>query len=249
MIFSVLSQILAFSTFLLFTATSAGQSALDAEQPFASNSAGIVPVHQTQFEVGGWLEWTTLEGEEVETFNYAVPVGIIRYGWRDRLEVRVGARFSESLGQAEEARGGIKWNIVPDADRFRVAWVSELETSLNTVSASTRVPSTHRMCADWTDGERWSARANWGARWGADSTEMLVSGAVARQVGWQGWTVFVEPVWRTAGGGRVHAGALLNVEDEAQVNVGFERDLDTGDFRFTFGYCRRLLPQPTESAP
>lgn len=226
-----------------------GQSAIDAEQPFESNAAAIVPMGATQVEVGGWLEWSTPAGSEVEEFNYAVPIGIIRYGWRDRLEVRVGARFSESLGQAEEARGGIKWTIVPDADRFRVAWVSELETSLNNVSTSTRVPSTHRMCADWTDGDRWSARANWGARWGADSTEMLVSGAVARQVGWQGWTVFVEPVWRTVGGGRLHAGALLNVEDEAQVNVGFERDLDTGDFRFTFGYCRRFLPQRPETTP
>lgn len=229
--------------------TAIGQSAIDAEQPFESNAAATVPLGATQVEVGGWLEWSTPAGSEVEEFSYAVPVGTIRYGWRDRLEVRVGARFSESLGQAEQARGGIKWTIVPDADRFRVAWVSVVETSLNSVSASTRVPSTHRMCADWTDGDRWSARANWGARWGADSTEMLVSGAVARQVGWQGWTVFVEPVWRTVGGGRVHAGALLNVDDEAQVNVGFERDLDTGDFRFNFGYCRRLMPQRTETAP
>jgi hypothetical protein len=41
----------------------------------------------------------------------------------------------------------------------------------------------------------------------------------------------------------MHAGALLNVDDEAQVNAGFERDLDTGDFRFTFGYCRRIAPK------
>lgn len=230
---------------LVICGTLHGQSAIDAEQPFDSQSAGTVPWGSTQIEAGGWLQWETPEGEEVETFSYAVPVGIIRYGFRERLEVRVAARFSESLGEAEEARGGIKWNIVPDADRFRVAWVSELEADLNRLSSSSRVPSRHRMCADWTDGKRWSVRANWGLRWGADSTEMVVAGAVARQVGWQGWTVFVEPVWRTVGGGRVHAGALLDIDEEAQVNVGFERDVDTGDFRFTFGYCRRIFPPST----
>jgi len=218
-----------------------GQSAIDAEQPFDSQSAGTVPWGSTQIEAGGWLQWETPANAEVEEFSYAVPVGIIRYGFRDQLEVRVGARFSQSLGEAEEAHGGIKWNIVPDADRFRVAWISELEADLNRVSSSTRVPSRHRMCADWTNGNRWSARANWGVRWGGDSTEMVVASAVARQMGWQGWTVFVEPVWRTVGGMRLHAGALLDINEEGQVNVGFERDLDTGDFRFTFGYCRRIF--------
>ena len=245
MIFNHLNHILSALFVLVLAAGVTGQSAIDTEQPFASNSAGTIPQGSTQFEVGGWLQWETPEGAQAEEFSYAVPVGIIRYGWRDRLEVRVGARFTESLGEAEEARGGIKWNIVPETERFRAAWISELEADLNRVTSSTRVPSRHRMCADWTDGKRWSARANWGLRWGADSTEMVVSGAVARQVGWQGWTVFVEPVWRTVGGGRVHAGALLDIEEEAQINVGFERDVDTGDFRFTFGYCRRIFPPLT----
>lgn len=243
MIFSHLPRIFSGLFVLVLAACATGQSTIDAEQPFESNSAGTVPLGSTQFEVGGWLQWETPEGAEVEEFSYAVPVGIIRYGWRDRLEVRVGARFAESLGQAEQARGGIKWNIVPEMDGFRAAWISELETSLNSVSTSTRVPSRHRMCLDWTNGDRWSARGNWGLRWGSDSTEMIVAGGVAREVGWQGWTVYIEPVWSKVGGGRMHAGALLDTGDDAQVNVGFERDLDTGDFRFTFGYCRRITPK------
>lgn len=220
------------------------QSGLDTEQPFVSNSAGLIPTEAVQIEAGGWLEWFTPQGAESEEFRYAVPLGIIRYGWRDRLEIRVGARFNQSLGQAEEARGGFKWNVVPDAERFRVAWVSELETQLNSVSTSTRVPSQHRMCADWNDGKRWSARANWGVRWGGDSTEMVVAAAAAREVGWQGWTAYIEPVWRSVGGWRLHAGALLAVGDDGQVDVGFQRDLDRGDFRFTFGYTRRLWREP-----
>ena len=48
---------------------------------------------------------------------------------------------------------------------------------------------------------------------------------------------------RRYGGGRIHAGALLDTGDDAQVNIGFERDLDMGDFRFIFGYCRRITPK------
>ena len=69
---------------------------------------------------------------------------------------------------------------------------------------------------------------------------MVVAAAAAREVGWQGWTVFLEPVWRSTTGVRFHAGALLEVGDNAQVDVAFQRDLDTGDLRFTFGYSRRL---------
>ena len=245
MILSDLTRIFSAVFALLLAATATSQSAIDAEQPFVSNSAGTVPLGSTQIEAGGWLQWATPDGEEVEEFSYAVPVGVIRYGFRERIEVRVGARFSQSLGEADEARGGIKWNIVPDANRFRVAWVSELEADLNRVSASTRIPSRHRMCAEWTDENRWSARANWGVRWGADSTEMIVAAAVARQVGWQGWTVFVEPVWQTTGGMRLHAGALLDVDEIAQVNVGFEQALKNDAFRFTFGYSRRIFLSST----
>ncbi len=245
MILNRLNRILCGIASFAFASIATGQSAIDAEQPFTAHSAGTVPWGSTQIEAGGWLQWSTPDGADMEEFSYAVPVGVIRYGFRDRVEVRVGARFSQSLGEAEEARGGIKWNIVPNADRFRVAWVSELEADLNRVTSSTRVPSWHRMCAEWTDGKRWSARANWGVRWGADSTEMVVTGAVARQVGWQGWTVFFEPVWQTTGGMRLHSGALLDVDEIAQVNVGFEQALKNDAFRFTFGYCRRILPSST----
>jgi hypothetical protein len=245
MIFNRLNRIFCGIASLAFASISTGQSAIDAEQPFAAHSAGTVPWGSTQIEAGGWLQWETPDGEEAETFSYAVPTGVIRYGFRERLEVRVGARFSKSLGEAEEARGGIKWNIVPNADRFRVAWVSELEANLNRITSSTRVPSRHRICAEWTDANRWSARANWGVRWGADSTEMIIAGAVARQVGWQGWTVFVEPMWQTIGGIRLHAGGILNVDEIAQVSVGIEQSLKNDAFRFTLGYCRRILPTPT----
>ena len=67
----------------------------------------------------------------------------------------------------------------------------------------------------------------------------------AWQVGWQGWTVFVEPVWQTVGGIRLHAGGILNVDEIAQVSVGIEQSLNKDAFRFTFGYCRRILPTPT----
>jgi hypothetical protein len=241
MFFSYLSRFVAVLCTGLFSACAAlSQGLLGTEQPFESASALVVPLGATQIEAGGWLQWATPEGEQVEDFTYAVPLGIIRYGFRERVEVRVGAQFSQSLGQAETARAGIKWDIVPDADRFRVAWISEIETRLNSISTNTRAPSQHRMCAAWTDEDRWSARANWGVRWGADSTEMIVAAAAAREVGWQGWTVFLEPVWRSTTGVRVHAGALLEVGDDAQVDIAFQRDLDTGDLRFTFGYSRRL---------
>ena len=121
MIFSYSTRALAGLFFLVLVSSATGQSAIDTEQPFASNSAGTVPQGSMQFEVGGWLQWETPEGAQVEEFSYAVPVGVIRYGWRERLEVRVGARFTESLGQAEQAHGGIKWNIVPQMDGFRAA--------------------------------------------------------------------------------------------------------------------------------
>ena len=112
MILNRLNRILCGIAAFAFASIATGQSAIDAEQPFAAHSAGTVPWGSTQIEAGGWLQWETLDGEEAETFSYAVPVGVIRYGFRERLEVRVGARFSQSLGEAEEARGGIKWNIV-----------------------------------------------------------------------------------------------------------------------------------------
>jgi len=223
------------------------QGELGTEQPFESPSGTVIPQGQIQTEIGGWIEWATAEGEEVEDFSYSIPIGIIRYGLRDRLELRVGARFAENLGAAESARAGLKWSIVPGSQRLQIAWISEIESLLNSVSLKTRAPTIHRMCASWTDENRWSARAHWGLQWESDSTEMVVAGALAREVGWQGWTLYAEPIWRARTGGRLHVGGLLEIGEESQVDIGFQRDFDTGDFRFNFGYSRRLLPTASTS--
>ena len=38
----------------------------------------------------------------------------------------------------------------------------------------------------------------------------------------------------------ISRGGLLQIGEESQMDVGFQRDFDTGDFLFTFGYCRIL---------
>ena len=230
---------------VLMTPRGIAQGEMGTEQPFESPSGRGIQKGRVQTEIGGWIQWATPEGEEVEDFSYSIPIGIIRYGWRDRLELRVGAQFAENLGEAESARAGLKWSIVPGPQRLQIAWISEIENRLNDVSLQTRAPTIHRMCASWTNEQRWSARGHWGLRWESDSTDMVVAGALAREVGWQGWTVYVEPIWRESTGGRIHVGGLLQIGEESQMDVGFQRDLNTGDFRFTFGYCRNLWQAET----
>ena len=43
----------------------------------------------------------------------------------------------------------------------------------------------------------------------------------------------------------ISRGGLLQIGEESQMDVGFQRDFDTGDFRFTFGYCRNLWQAET----
>lgn len=43
----------------------------------------------------------------------------------------------------------------------------------------------------------------------------------------------------------ISRGGLLQIGEESQMDVGFQRDLNTGDFRFTFGYCRNLWQAET----
>ena len=43
----------------------------------------------------------------------------------------------------------------------------------------------------------------------------------------------------------ISRGGLLQIGEESQMDVGFQRDFDTGVFLFTFGYCRILWQAET----
>jgi len=43
----------------------------------------------------------------------------------------------------------------------------------------------------------------------------------------------------------ISRGGLLQIGEESQMDVGFQRDLDSSDFRFNFGYCRNLWQAET----
>lgn len=228
--------------YFLIGISSNGQSqeSIQTDRPTESFGASVVAMGGTQVEAGGWLQWATPVGEELADFSYALPIGTIRYGWKERLELRVGAQFSQTLGEAEQARFGIKWNILPESEQVQLVWLSELETSLSRgVSLETRAPSHHRLCAGWSDSKDWSALANVGFSADSDSVQWMASAVVSRRVGRQGWSAFAEPVLLGTGM-QFNAGALLVLDDDAQIDFGYNRDITSGDYRILFGYSKRF---------
>ena len=87
-----MKNLLAF-VFVLLSLSASAQSEFNgysdfAERPMETVSSSILPQGFGQIEAGGYAQWLTSDDDPVPEFSYAVPIGLIRYGWKERIELR-----------------------------------------------------------------------------------------------------------------------------------------------------------------
>ena len=86
-----------------------------------SISSAVIPNGSKQIEAGGYAQWLTIDDDPVPDFSYAVPIGLLRYGWKERVELRAGAQWAQSLGAPQQARLGDQMERPAAEER---AWAS-----------------------------------------------------------------------------------------------------------------------------
>ena len=224
-----------------------------ADRPTESISSSIIPQGLGQIEAGGYAQWETIGNAPVPDFSYAVPIGLIRYGWKERIELRAGAQWSQSLGTAQQARFGVKWNALPQKAGLGISVNAEFETSASQgLSLGKEIPMDLRICADWNSFERWSARSNVGLYAG----RFLFSAAVLRTAGRQGWSLMAETNWDGMDGWSAHTGAFLAINDNSRFDFTYFRQFSqtpilegpiTDMYQLRFGYSRRIMTGHNDS--
>ena len=224
-----------------------------ADRPMESISSSIIPQGLGQIEAGGYAQWETIGNAPVPDFSYAVPIGLIRYGWKERIELRAGAQWSQSLGTAQQARFGVKWNALPQKAGLGISVNAEFETSASQgLSLGKEIPMDLRICADWNSFERWSARSNVGLYAG----RFLFSAAVMRAAGRQGWSLMAETNWDAMNGWSAHTGAFLAINDNSRFDFTYFRQFSqtpilegpiTDMYQLRFGYSRRIMTGHNDS--
>lgn len=226
-----------------------------ADRPMESISSGVIPLGTTQIEAGGYAQWLTIDDAQVPDFSYAVPIGLIRYGWKERVELRAGAQWAQSLGAPQKARFGVKWNALPQKKGLGISLNAEFETSPSQgLSVGKAAPMDLRICADWNSYERWSARSNVRLYAG----RLRFSAAAMCRAGRQGWSLMAETEWDAIQGWNFHAGAFLAVNDNSRFDFtyyrqsqmeGIDTALNSSLYQLRFGYSRRILaPKDNSSA-
>jgi hypothetical protein len=225
-----------------------------ADRPMESISSGVIPPGAAQIEAGGYAQWQTVGDAQVPDYSYAVPIGLIRYGWKERIELRAGAQWAQSLGTPEQARVGLKWNALPQKKNLGISVNAEFETTAEQgLSLGREVPLDLRICADWNSFERWSARSNLILYQG----RLMFSAAAMCTAGRQGWSLMAETKWDPVEGWNFHAGAFLAINDHSRFDFTYYRqarngaigqELNTKMYQLRFGYSRRILANRSNSA-
>ena len=191
-----------------------------ADRPMESISSSVVPQGMGQIEAGGYAQWLTADDAEVPDFSYAVPIGLIRYGWRERIELRAGAQWAQSLGAPQQARFGVKWDALPQQKGLGISVNAEFETTARQgLSFDSEVPLDLRICADWNSFERWSLRSNVILY----QERLRFSAAAMWTAGRQGWSLMAETKWDAVQGWNFHSGAYLAINDNSRFDFTYFR--------------------------
>jgi len=224
-----------------------------ADRPMESISSGVIPLGTTQIEAGGYAQWLTIDDAQVPDYSYAVPIGLIRYGWKKRIELRAGAQWGQSLGTPQQARVGLKWNALPQKKNLGISVNAEFETTAaQGLSLGGEVPLDLRVCADWNSFERWSARSNLMLYQG----RLRFSVAANCTAGRQGWSLMAETKWDAAEGWDLHVGAFLAINENSRFDFTYFRqsrngaiaqEFNTKMYQLRFGYSRRILAGESSS--
>ena len=219
-----------------------------ADRPMESISSAVIPNGSKQIEAGGYVQWLTIDDDQVPDFSYAGPIGLLRYGWKERIELRAGAQWGQSLGTPQQARLGIKWNALPQKKNLGISINAEFETSPEQgLSLGSDVPLDLRVCADWNSFGRWTARSNVMLYQG----RLGFSAAMMCSAGRQGWWLMAETNWMTGQGWDLQAGAFLAINENSRFDFTYYRQSRNGEiaqalnssmYQLRFGYSRRILP-------
>lgn len=213
-----------------------GQGDLATDRPSESAAATLVPLGYMRAEVGGQMNWFT-EPDGNPGFSYAIPQGVIRYGLHERIELRLGARFAQVIGDVEQAMLGAKIHLPGSFwKKWDAAWLAEL--AINPAggwSTGQRVPMSHRLCFGRPLGDLSSFSAN--AGWSMDNgiSSWMSSMVLARELGRQGWVGFVEPYFFSGESLRLNLGFQREVAEDMLLDFVYGRHFESGDLQIGLG--------------
>lgn len=220
------------------------QGDLATDRPSESAAATLVPEGFGRAEIGGVMNWTT-DADGLPGFSYSAPLGVMRYGIREGIELRAGARFAQQIGQVQDALLGTKL-AVPGKFWGQLDACYLAEFGLNpgaTVSSVKGVPMSHRLCIGRSWGQLWSATSNVGWAKRADASAWMASVVVSRVVGVQGWSAFVEPFSVQGSGASMNVGFQRVLDDVWMMDFVYGRQFATGDVQVGLGVSFTWLDQ------
>lgn len=221
---------------LLSTGIAQAQGDIATDRPSESAAATVVPEGFGRAEIGGVMNWTT-DADGLPGFSYSVPLGVMRYGVREGIELRAGARFAQQVGEVQDALLGAKLAIPGKFwGELDACWLAEFGLNPGaTVSSLKGVPMSHRLCFGRSWGQLWSATSNVGWAKKADGSAWMASLAVSRVVGVQGWSAFVEPFAFQGTGASMNLGFQRVVDEAWMMDIVYGRNLATGDVQVGLG--------------
>lgn len=207
---------------------------LASDRPSESAAASLLPSGFGRAEIGGRMTWLTDAESGAQTFSYAAPLGVLRYGINEWVELRVGARFSGSVGAVDDAMLGAKLRL-PGGFWGETKACYLVEANMDPSrgrGVNLKVPSAHRICVGTTISHHWSLTGN--AGWLRDSgmSSWMGSLAVGRELGVQGWSGFVEPYLYSGAPLRINAGFQRQLPEEMQADICLGRNLTGPETQF-----------------
>ena len=219
---------------LVFDGKAQGDVATD--RPSESAAATLVPVGISRAELGAQMNWFTTPLDE-PGFSYAVPIGIIRYGLQEGIELRVGAQFAQQLGELQSAMLGAKFQIPGKFwGQTDAAWLVELPINPRQGWATGQsLPMSHRLCIGHSLGDLSAVTGNAGWSISNGISTWMASMALSRPLGHQGWTGFIEPYLYSGNPVRFNAGAQLVLDNDLMVDFVYGRDFTSGDVMIGVG--------------
>lgn len=213
-----------------------GQGDIAPDRPTESVAATLVPEGFGRAEIGGRMNWTTDE-DGLPGFSYSAPLGVLRFGVQEHIELRAGARFAQQLGQVQDALLGAKLALPGEFwGEWDACWLAEFGINPgSSVSSLKGVPMSHRVCLGRSWGQLWSATSNVGWSKGTEDAAWMASVAVSRVVGVQGWSAFVEPFAFQHAGPSMNFGFQRLIDDAWMMDFVYGKNLANGDVQVGLG--------------
>ncbi len=206
------------------------------DRPSESAAATVVPEGFGRAEIGGVMNWTT-DADGLPGFSYSAPLGVMRYGVREGIELRAGARFAQQVGQVQDAMLGAKFAVPGEFwGDWDACWLAEFGINPGAqVSSLKGVPMLHRLCMGRSWGQLWSATSNVGWSKKGDDSAWMASVVLSRVVGVQGWSAFVEPFAFQHAGASVNLGFQRVIDEAWMMDFVYGRHFATGDVQIGLG--------------